>query len=93
MGVAPSAVGGMERDSPRSVVLTLCGAWGALKAPVDGDSPVDATEVVEKGGIVSAGSPEATPLSRSELLGFRKVLKGEKRPPGSLHAVKARKAR
>merc|ERR1712151_126889 len=29
---------GMERDSPRSVLLTLCGAWGALK----GDDAVEA---------------------------------------------------
>mmetsp|Transcript_100741 Transcript_100741/g.157315 ORF Transcript_100741/g.157315 Transcript_100741/m.157315 type:complete len:539 (+) Transcript_100741:65-1681(+) len=43
-GVAPSAFGGyssiaqvpsggLQHDSPRSAVLTLCGAWGALKNP------------------------------------------------------------
>jgi len=32
---------GLERDSPRSVVLTLCGAWGALKAPKEGEDEED----------------------------------------------------
>lgn len=35
-GITPAATGhmsGFGKDSPRSVVLTLCGAWGALKTP------------------------------------------------------------
>mmetsp|Transcript_20298 Transcript_20298/g.36867 ORF Transcript_20298/g.36867 Transcript_20298/m.36867 type:complete len:624 (+) Transcript_20298:126-1997(+) len=70
--VAPT--GGMEGDSPRSVLLTLCGAWGALKTgKEDGKEEGDAS-----GGI-----------SRSKMLALRNAAGDEERP-AALKTFKAK---
>ncbi|CAK0890807.1 unnamed protein product [Prorocentrum cordatum] len=61
---------GLERDSPRSVILTLSGAWGAL-APKTPQAEEHAPAVVDSGAEpVAAPGPRFT---RRELLDFRKV--------------------
>jgi len=71
----PSA--GLDKDSPRSVVLTLCGAWGALKTQ-KGDKPARVR--------TGAGWQEpptdlaAARFARADLLGFRKVTPGGHKP-------------
>eukprot|EP00747_Dinoflagellata_sp_TGD_P115242 gnl/TRDRNA2_/TRDRNA2_172116_c0_seq2.p1 gnl/TRDRNA2_/TRDRNA2_172116_c0~~gnl/TRDRNA2_/TRDRNA2_172116_c0_seq2.p1 ORF type:complete len:491 (+),score=78.07 gnl/TRDRNA2_/TRDRNA2_172116_c0_seq2:19-1491(+) len=56
---------GLQKDSPRSAILTLCGAWGAL-AP---SSPDKRSSGNEHGTL--EGADENMKLSRSKLLGFR----------------------
>eukprot|EP00440_Ansanella_granifera_P073482 gb/GFBE01079736.1/.p1 GENE.gb/GFBE01079736.1/~~gb/GFBE01079736.1/.p1 ORF type:complete len:514 (+),score=55.74 gb/GFBE01079736.1/:1-1542(+) len=66
--------GGMGGDSPRSVILTLSGAWGALS-----NNP----ELMARpaGTVNGVGGQEenaaATPLSKQQLLGFRRATGGD----------------
>mmetsp|Transcript_73330 Transcript_73330/g.203457 ORF Transcript_73330/g.203457 Transcript_73330/m.203457 type:complete len:488 (-) Transcript_73330:152-1615(-) len=77
--VTPRQLDGAERNSPRSVLLTLCGAWGALNG--DKDRAWDgalASDVPSSGG--AANALEAFSHSRSHMLNFRKVVKGKHCP-------------
>jgi len=70
---------GLDKDSPRSVVLTLCGAWGALKAPKSMTGTEGADEDGEDDGAVR--------ISASELLRFRKAV--GKECPQVMRSLKA----
>lgn len=88
-GVVPVSASGMENDSPRSVLLTLCGAWGALKTtgPKDGDGALLSTPSTKKG----SGKRAKTPISRTELLRFRRALPRGSRVPSQLKSLRCRK--
>lgn len=76
----PPSAAGMDKDSPRSALLTLCGAWGALatKKGVDNQAADE--------------TPIPPCIGRSELLAFHDAAKGGARPAAlmSLRVMKAR---
>mmetsp|Transcript_99406 Transcript_99406/g.176297 ORF Transcript_99406/g.176297 Transcript_99406/m.176297 type:complete len:621 (+) Transcript_99406:143-2005(+) len=80
---------GMENDSPRSVLLTLCGAWGALKTTKDGEGPVLSLDSAKK-GTAPESSKDEPQLSRLELLRFRRALPKTMRPPRELKSLRCR---
>lgn len=67
---------GLEKDSPRSVLLTLCGAWGALSASKDarpGAAPDGATQGKQLLDMLCAGASTSR-LTRQQLLMFRRTV-------------------
>lgn len=61
--VGPEAPSSLDKDSPRSVILTLSGAWGALAR---GEHAAE-----DAGG--AKPNPSAPALSKHQLLGFRRA--------------------
>lgn len=89
----PPTPSGLEKDSPRSVILTLSGAWGALKGA--GPQVPGSKEETLPGA--TPGIAEATPprdsssvsLSRNDLLGFRKAsAAGRGQRPDALRSLR-----
>lgn len=74
------SVAGMEKDSPRSALLTMCGAWGAL-------SSIKSAE-----GKAATEEPEPRSYGRDEMLAIRNAAKRGRRPAPlrSLHTAKTR---
>jgi len=68
---ASVATGGLECDSPRSVLLTLCGAWGALKAGGGKEELLNGKE--------GEGEPQDG-ISRSKMLALRALAGADERP-------------
>lgn len=73
--VSPNALDqeSIQRDSPRSVILTLGGAWGALSTGSPEKKP--------------GSSLDSAVFSRSQMLGYRIATSGS-RKPGSLKSLK-----
>lgn len=88
---------GLEKDSPRSAILTMVGAWGALTASKpDGaedkatlmKSPIKEDEEEEPPSSQKRRRGQRQPIDRRALLGYRAAFVDCKRP-GALKAFKS----
>jgi len=83
---------GLEKDSPRSVILTLSGAWGALKKSNRAEFGQDGAEIgttPDRRPSPRLGTAKAAVFSRASLLAYRAAASSRKKPL-ALKALRAK---